>query len=289
MDIIKKIENAYSDMTRKQRVIADFMLKNTDVLMYVTLKELSQKIGVTEVTILNMCKQLGYNSFNEVKYEFRKLLGNSERRQFYEGDEYYQIAIPEYELSDEEKMLREIRQEELQLVVDTFKNIHIEKLMKVADMIVRIPKVVICGRGISYLLTEYLATGLSSGEIASMKVNTELNESVFSTLPAIDRNTIVIAFSFPDYYFATDKFVDYAKQLGATVVAVTDSEEAPIHQYADELILVKSNTRLALNTLSTPAAAVSLLISAVRIVRENRKKDTIRKEFGKFSIYKKEI
>ena len=34
MDIIKKIEESYSEMTKKQKVIADFMLQNTDTDIY---------------------------------------------------------------------------------------------------------------------------------------------------------------------------------------------------------------------------------------------------------------
>ena len=283
MDIIKKIEESYSEMTKKQKVIADFMLQNTDTLTFISLRELSQQTGVTEVTILNMCKMLGFNSFNEVKYEFRKLLGNGERQQFYEGNEYYQIDIPEYELSDEEKFLQELRQEELQLVVDTFREMDTKKLLEVAENIVDAQKVVICGRGISYLLTDFLATGLAGGEIGSIKVNTELNENVFATLPLIDKHTVVVAFSFPDYYFATDKFAGYAKELGAKVIVITDSENADICAHADRLILVKSNTRLSLNTLSSPTAVVNLLISAVIIVGKNKKRRKVREEFRKFS------
>ena len=283
MDIIMKIEESYSEMTKKQKVIADFMLQNTDTLTFISLRELSQQTGVTEVTILNMCKMLGFNSFNEVKYEFRKLLGNGERQQFYEGNEYYQIDIPEYELSDEEMFFQELRQEELQLVVDTFREMDTKKMLEVAENIVDAQKVVICGRGISYLLTDFLATGLAGGEIGSIKVNTELNENVFATLPLIDKHTVVVAFSFPDYYFATDKFAGYAKELGAKVIVITDSENAAICSHADILILVKSNTRLALNTLSSPMAVVNLLISAVRIVGKNKKRRKVREEFRKFS------
>ena len=283
MDIIMKIEESNSEMTKKQKVIADFMLQNTDTLTFISLRELSQQTGVTEVTILNMCKMLGFNSFNEVKYEFRKLLGNGERQQFYEGNEYYQIDIPEYELSDEEMFFQELRQEELQLVVDTFREMDTKKMLEVAEIIVDAQKVVICGRGISYLLTDFLATGLAGGEIGSIKVNTELNENVFATLPLIDKHTVVVAFSFPDYYFATDKFAGYAKELGAKVIVITDSENAAICSHADRLILVKSNTRLALNTLSSPMAVVNLLISAVRIVGKNKKRRKVREEFRKFS------
>lgn len=284
MDIIKRIESHYPDMTRKQKQIADFLLQNQDTLTFITLKELSVQVGVTEITILNLCKRLGYSNFNEVKYEFRKLLGNTERQQLYEGNEYYQIDIPDYELSDEEKFLNEIRQEELDLVVRTFKTVDVKKMLRVAQEIVSAQKVMVCGRGVSYLLAEYLSIGMAGGEISSMKINTELNESVFAAVPAMDKNTVLIAFSFPDYYFATEKVAAYAKNGGAQVIVVTDSEDAPVCAYADDIILAGSNTRLSLNTLSTPMAITNLLISAVRIASKNRKITKNHEDFEKFSV-----
>lgn len=284
MDIIKRIESHYPDMTRKQKQIADFLLQNQDTLTFITLKELSVQVGVTEITILNLCKRLGYSNFNEVKYEFRKLLGNTERQQLYEGNEYYQIDIPDYELSDEEKFLNEIRQEELDLVVRTFKTIDVKKLLRVAQEIVSAQKVMVCGRGVSYLLAEYLSIGMAGGEISSMKINTELNESVFAAVPAMDKNTVLIAFSFPDYYFATEKVAAYAKSGGGKVIIVTDSEDAPVCAYADDIVLVGSNTRLSLNTLSTPMAITNLLISAIRIASKNRKTTKNSEDFRKYSV-----
>lgn len=277
MDIIKRIESHYPDMTRKQKQIADFLLQNQDTLTFITLKELSVQVGVTEITILNLCKRLGYSNFNEVKYEFRKLLGNTERQQLYEGNEYYQIDIPDYELSDEEKFLNEIRQEELDLVVRTFKTVDVKQLLRVAQEIVSAQKVMVCGRGVSYLLAEYLSIGMAGGEISSMKINTELNESVFAAVPAMDKNTVLIAFSFPDYYFATEKVAAYAKSGGGKVIVVTDSEDAPVCAYADDIVLVGSNTRLQLNTLSTPMAITNLLISAVRIASKIEKQRRVAK------------
>ena len=284
MDIIKRIEDTYPKLTRKQKQIADFILQNTDTLTFITLKDLSSQVGVTEITILNLCKQLGYGSFNEVKYECRKLLGNSERQQLYEENEYYQIDIPDYELSDEEKFLNDIRQEELRLVVDTIKGINMKHLLQVAEMVVAAQKVMVCGRGVSYLMCEQFSIGLTGGEIASMKINTELNESVFAAVPAMDKNTVLVAFSFPDYYFVTEKVAAYAKDRGARVIVITDTDKAPICQYADEIVFAKSSARLVLNTLSAPMAVINLLVSAVLFVAKNRKKKTKSEEFEKFSV-----
>ena len=115
-------------------------------------------------------------------------------------------------------------------------------------------KIIICGRGISYLIGESISSSLAGVQIPTIKVNTELNENVYSVLPMIDKKTLILAISFPDYYFMTQKIAEYAKKNKAKIILITDSKETDIALYADEFILVGSTTRLALNTLSAPMA-----------------------------------
>ena len=84
MEILKRIEDTYPKMTRKQKKIADYMVEHAENMAFITLRELSREVEITEITILNMCKALGYESFNEVKYEFRKYI-NRGRVEFFDG------------------------------------------------------------------------------------------------------------------------------------------------------------------------------------------------------------
>ena len=72
MDIIESIKKRSTELTRKQYMVAKYMIDHPDEMAYITLKELSRDIGVTEITILNTCASLGYESFTQIKYEFRK-------------------------------------------------------------------------------------------------------------------------------------------------------------------------------------------------------------------------
>ena len=72
MDIIENIKKRSTELTRKQYMVAKYMIDHPDEMAYITLKELSQNIGVTEITILNTCASLGYEGFTQIKYEFRK-------------------------------------------------------------------------------------------------------------------------------------------------------------------------------------------------------------------------
>ena len=101
MEILKRIEDTYPKMTRKQKKIADYMVSHAENMAFITLRELSREVEITEITILNMCKALGYESFNEVKYEFRKYI-NRGRVEFFDDNDYYNTNIPKYELDEKE-------------------------------------------------------------------------------------------------------------------------------------------------------------------------------------------
>ncbi|MCI9025656.1 MAG: MurR/RpiR family transcriptional regulator, partial [Dorea sp.] len=88
MDIIMRIEEHYPSMTKKQRQISDYIKENIDTMTFITLRELSKELGVTEITILNTCKALGYKSFNEMKYEVRKYSNINQRIDIYQKNEY---------------------------------------------------------------------------------------------------------------------------------------------------------------------------------------------------------
>ena len=106
---------------------------------------------------------------------------------------------------------------------------------------------------------------MAGARIPSVLINSELNESVYTLLPMIDSKTLLVAVSFPDYYFMTQKVAEYAKKKKARVLAISDSREAEVVLYADAVLTAPSTTRLALNTLSVPMALANMLTSAVKI------------------------
>lgn len=278
-DIMTNIEQCYSKMTKKQRQIADYIKDNADTMTFITLKELSRELGVTEITILNACKVLGYNSFNEVKYEVRKFININRRIGLYRQNDYFNTDVPEYELNDKERLLTEICREERELVEEYARNFDSRRLMDAARLFLQYPKVVLCGRGLSHIICQWMASSLAGAQIASMLIDTELNESIYSVLPAIDENTLLVAVSFPDHYFMTEKIAGYGKKKGAKVLVITDTLEAEIAQHADECLTVRSTTRMFLNTASAPMALINLLMSAVKI-EGDMEKENIGKEFG---------
>ena len=108
MDIIESIKKRSTELTRKQYMVAKYMIDHPDEMAYITLKELSRDIGVTEITILNTCASLGYESFTQIKYEFRKDIIQKQKTDVLDDSSVYTETGPKYEHDNREKVLAEI-------------------------------------------------------------------------------------------------------------------------------------------------------------------------------------
>ena len=267
MDIIETIQSRYVGLTKKQKQIADYMVNHIDKMSFITLKEMSAATAITETTILNACSAMGFSSFNEVKYEARKYLGLREKLQLHEEGAYFQLEIPKYDLKDQRALLKQIWEEEGALWEIYSATFNLDDIMRVAWEFLDKRNIVLCGRGISKILAEFLSIRLAGCGIASVVMDTELNDSIHAALPLFQKGVLVVVISFPDYYFMTDKIAEYAKEQKCRVICITDSKTANIAKFSYEVLAVPSNTRLFLNTLSIPMALVNILTSAIDIVK----------------------
>lgn len=271
MGIKDSIRQNIGQLTRKQRLVADYMLLHPDEMAYTTLKDLSRKIGVTEITILNCCQALGYEGFNNVKYEFRKELILSEKTDVLEEKNHYNGRIPSYELSDQEQFLRTVGMEELALSREFLQKLDERRLLSAAKLFFRYKRIVICGRGVSHVAAQILQNYLFYADVFATVINTELNDMTYGMLAGVDRETLVVAISFPDYYFMTTKAAKYAAEAGAKLLVITDRETAEIAACAAEILTVPTVTRCFLNTMTTVSLLLNLLGSALNLLHEAEK------------------
>lgn len=63
MGILEEVNASYEKLSPVQKRIADFIFKYPDQVCFYSLKELSETLGVTEVTILRFTKKIGVQSF----------------------------------------------------------------------------------------------------------------------------------------------------------------------------------------------------------------------------------
>ena len=273
MLVTEQLQEKQPFLTRKQREVVDYMLEDPERMSYVTLKEMSRETGVTEMTILKTCSLLGFSSFSALKYEFRKFAAQQMELLRHQVNESPMPPAPAYELDNPERLLREICNEEAQLTSLFFQRVDLRRISKAVDLLLDADKLVLCGRGVSYNICDYLAMRLATLGQGVATINSELDDSIHSALPLLTERSLLVAASFPDYYRMTTKVAEYAHQKGVRVLGLTDSERSPIAPFCTMTLTAPTQTRMLLNTISTPMVLVNLLTTALHIRLSEREVD----------------
>jgi DNA-binding MurR/RpiR family transcriptional regulator len=91
----------------------------------------------------------------------------------------------------------------------------------------------------------------------------------------VKKGDVFIGLSFPRYSRRTVKAMKYAKDRGATVIAITDSKASPLTQLADVSLLAKSDMASFVDSLVAPLSLVNALIVAVSRMKSEQLERTL--------------
>lgn len=62
-----KIRRIYAELSAKEQLIADYILKKPEEFIHHTISDISASLGLAESTVFRFCKKLGFNGFQDLK------------------------------------------------------------------------------------------------------------------------------------------------------------------------------------------------------------------------------
>ena len=89
---------------------------------------------------------------------------------------------------------------------------------------------------------------------------------------------------------SSTKIIDYAKERGATVIAITDSAGSPLAAKCDHLLLARSDMASFVDSLVAPLSLINALIVAVGMRRQKEVGETyaqLEKIWDEYDVYEK--
>jgi DNA-binding MurR/RpiR family transcriptional regulator len=97
-------------------------------------------------------------------------------------------------------------------------------------------------------------------------------DEIYAQILNVTAGDVVIAISFPRYSRKLISAVSFAKDSGAKVIALTDSESSPIASFADSLLVARSDMASFADSLVAPLSVINALVVAV----SRKKQDELR-------------
>lgn len=259
MDILERIHKLYPSLTRKQKGIADYLLDNPEDICYITLAQLSQQTGASELTILRFCQKMGCESFLKLKDSFREYTQWMVKH--LSSSAYFVPEVDSKNITGKQELLKAICTEEASAAVEFFSTVDLESIISAVQMIRKSRHILVMAHDISKIPGEFLVFRLRllyfDAELIDLADLTETQ----SRLQDLEEGDLVVFFAFPKYYYPLASIARKVIEKGIPILGITNNPSSPIAEYSSQLLLCQTSTRVFYNTLTLPMAMLNLLAS----------------------------
>ena len=254
-DILSVIQSQRPGFSKGQKRIADYILTSYDKAAFMTASKLGKTTNVSESTVVRFAAELGYDGYPAMQKALREMIRNK------------LTAVQRIEVAndrlDKSEVLPAVLHADAENIRLTLEGLDQTSFDQVVRAILSARKIYILGVRSAFSIASFLGFYFNMMFENVVVAHTNSSSELFEQILRIGQGDVLIGVSFPRYSKRTVKAMRYAKDQGATVVAITDSETAPSAQIADHSLLAKSDMASFVDSLVAPLSLVNALIVAV--------------------------
>lgn len=268
-NLLLKIEEEYKELSKGQKRIADYILGHYDKASFMTAAKLAELVGVSESTVVRFAAGLGYEGYPE----FQKALQEIVRVKL--------TTVQRLEMAsnrvDDENILKTVLNSDMEKIKLTLEQIDRSAFQKTVETILNAKHIYILGVRSSGALASFLGFYFNLMFRNVRLIQTNSVSEMFEQILNLEAGDVVIGISFPRYSKRTIQALQYAKDSGATVISLTDSNSSPLVPISDIALTSHSDMVSFADSLVAPLSLINALIVAISM----KKKDEVTRNFEK--------
>ena len=268
-DLITKIQSELPGFSKGQKQIARFILEHYDKAAFMTASRLGVTVGVSESTVVRFATELGYDGYPHLQRALQEMIRNkltSVQRMEVAGDRMGGRDVLQTVLHADTDMIRV-----------TLDEIDRDAFQGAVDALMGAKRIYILGVRSSSALASFLGFYFNLVfEIVTL-VHTNSVSEIFEQVLRVGPGDVLFGISFPRYSKRTLSAMKYARDRGARVIALTDSQLSPLARVADHVLLARSDMASFVDSLVAPLSVINALIVAVGMSRRDEIEQTFNK------------
>ena len=254
-DIISVIQERQRGFSKGQNRIARYITENADKAAFMTAAKLGQKVGVSESTVVRFALELGFEGYPEMRKALQEMIRNR-------LTSVQRIEVAKTVIGSRDT-LSAILNSDMENIMRTQGEVDRRRFDAAVEALLKAKHIYILGTRTSAALSMFMSFYFNM-LFENVKVLYENNAGeVFEQIMRIGPGDVFVGISYPRYSKRTVKAVRFAKERGATVLALTDAETSPIAAAADICLLARSDMVSFVDSLVAPLSLINALIVAV--------------------------
>lgn len=282
-NILQKMKDQYSTFSKGQKLIADYIIDHYDKAAFMTAAKLGEKVGVSESTVVRFAIELGYDGYPKLQKVLREVIKR------------HLTSVQRLEVSSEriesESVLKTVLQSDFNKIRMTLAEADPAKFNLIVEEILQANRIFILGVRSSAPLASFLGFYFNLIFENVRVINTTSVSEMFEQIVNAKKGDVVIGISFPRYSKRTSKAMEFAREHGATVIAITDNESSPLAKRSNYSLFARSDMASFVDSLVAPLSMINALIVAIGLKRKDKIHNTLvklEKIWDAYQVYEKE-
>ncbi|MEC3884116.1 MurR/RpiR family transcriptional regulator [Halobacillus sp. HZG1] len=248
--VISRIRSSYTQFSEKEKLIADYILENSEEIVHSTINQVADDLMVADATVFRFCKRLGFKGYQAMKIALASEIVNPIQ------DIHEKISEEDTDFEITEKVFQaNIR------ALETSRDVQNPlSLKKAMEYLVEADRVFFFGSGGSNILAmdaqhKFMRTGME----AYAYPDTHLQLMSASQMRETD---VAVVISHTGSNQDILDIVDVAKENHVKIIAITNFAKSPLTKVVDlSLYTVAEETEFRSEALASRIAGLSLIDS----------------------------
>lgn len=255
MDKIHKFyKENYKTLTKVEKKIAEFLVKNPKKVMLLSALELGKEIGVSDASVLRFSKIMGFNKFNDFK--------NYIALELSETSPDDRIVKNWDNFNSKNDIANKIVNADLDNIKDFLLNVDFDQVNEAVDTIAGAKKTYFLGIGSSRAISQFMFW-----HIKRLGFNTEcVNEGglgLYESFSHIKKDDVVIIFAFPRFLNDEIKAVKLAKEKKAKIITITSNVFSEISFLSNIVFKISVENNGFFNSYIVPMELCNIILTAL--------------------------
>lgn len=280
--LFDKLQEIMPTLSKGHKKIAEYIMERYDKAAFMTASKLGTIVGVSESTVVRFATELGFEGYPELQRALKEYTSNKLTT-------VQRIDVMNDQLSGND-VYEKILNMDIDKIRKTLEEGDRDEFYRTVDTLCAAKNIYVIGARSAAVLARFLSFYFNMMFDNVKLVHTTSTSEMFEQILNIGEKDIMIGISFPRYSTHTVKAFRYAHEQGAKVIAITDSTASPLAEYADNMLLARSDMVSFADSLVAPMSVINALIVAVGM----RKSDYVVKNYERlnavydeFEVYEK--
>ncbi len=264
-DLKARVLQKNARLTATQKKIANFIIKNPQILALSSVRELETQLQTSKATIVRLAQALGYSGFQEMRKEMLKGMKR-------ELDPLHRFRTMLNDGTKERHFFNQVVEQSKINLDKTLEMFNPQDFDKAVEIIKKSNYVFTMGMAISQFLAEITAYLLNRVSIKAFALSygpLNFSEQIIN----MSKRDAIVAFSFPPYSAETIKAAEYAREKKIKLIVVTDKPTNEILAFSEVHFLVQVESVTMSNSI---IGALALVYALAAQIGHDLKKKTIK-------------